>query len=236
MLVKTRGILLHTLAYGESSVIVEIYTEEVGMRKYIINGARSKNSKIKPSCLQVMALLDLVVYEKNTGHLQRVKEINNAQVYRGIPFDLYKGSMGLFMAEVIRKAIRQTNPEPGLFNFLYRSFLTLDQLEERNPLYHLTFLMQLTGYLGFQPIPPPEKEGNYFFNIREGYFEADLPDHGDFADIETSGLLGKLMNVSVPSLKKRERGLVLEILIKYYRLHIDGFPEIQSHHILQQVL
>jgi DNA repair protein RecO (recombination protein O) len=236
MLVKTRGILLHTLPYGESSVIVEIYTEEIGMRKYILNGARGKNSKIKPSCLQVMALLDLVVYEKNIGHLQRVKEINNAWVYRGIPFDLYKGSIGLFMADMIRKAIRQTNPEPGLFNFLYRSFTALDNLEERNPLYHLIFLLQLSGYLGFQPIPPPESGENYLFNLREGCFEADIPDHGDFADRETSGLLGKLMKVSGPVLKKRERALILELLIRYYRLHIEGFPEIQSHHILQQVL
>lgn len=236
MLVKTRGILLHTLPYGESSVIVEIYTEEMGMRKYMLNGARGKKSRIKPSCLQIMALLDLVVYEKNMGHLQRVKEINNAQVYKGIPFDLYKGSMGLFMADVIRKAVRQTNPEPGLFKFLYHSFVTLDHLEERNPMYHLIFLLQLSGYLGFQPIPPPEGVENYLFNMREGCFEADIPDHGDFADLETSSLLSRLMRISFPRLKKRERALILEVLIKYYRLHIEGFPEIQSHHILQQVL
>ncbi len=236
MLVKTRGILLHTLAYGESSVIAEIYTEEIGMRKYILNGARGKNSRIKPSCLQVMALLNLVVYEKNIGHLQRIREISNAEVYRGIPFNLYKGSMGLFMADVIRKAIRQTNPEPGLFDFLYRSFVTLDQMEERNPVYHLIFLLQLSGYLGFQPILPPDYGDNYFFNMREGCFETDIPDHRDFADVETSALLGKLMVDSVTPLKKKERALILEVLIKYYRLHIEGFPEIQSHHILRQVL
>jgi DNA repair protein RecO (recombination protein O) len=236
MLVKTRGILLHNLSYGESSVIVEIYTEEMGMRKYILNGARGKKSRIKPGCLQVMALLDLVVYEKNIGHLQRVKEINHAQIYRGIPFDLYKGSMGLFMADVVRKAIRQTNPEPGLFNFLYQSFVTLDQLEDRNPMYHLIFLLQLSGYLGFQPIPPADGGDQHLFNMREGCFEADIPDHGDFADAETSRLLGKLMKSITFPFKKRERTLILEALIRYFRLHIEGFPEIQSHHILQQVL
>jgi DNA repair protein RecO (recombination protein O) len=64
MLHKTRGIVFRFTKYGESSIIVTIFTELFGIQTYIVNGIRSKNSKGKIALFQPLTLLDLVVYYK----------------------------------------------------------------------------------------------------------------------------------------------------------------------------
>ena len=69
MLYKTRGIVIHTIKYSDTSVIAKIYTEKFGLRSYLIRGVRSKKAKIRAAQLQHLNLLNLVVYEKGNDHL-----------------------------------------------------------------------------------------------------------------------------------------------------------------------
>ena len=119
MLIKTRGIIFRAVKYSETSIIADIYTEEKGLRSYIISGVRSKKAKVKASVLQVMTLVDMVAYHRDNKELNRIKEIKAAYVYRSIPFDIVKGAVGLFMIELARKTIKEAEENPGLFNFLF---------------------------------------------------------------------------------------------------------------------
>jgi len=64
MLIKTRGIVLQQFKYLDSSLIVKIYTEELGLQSYMVKGSRSKKSTQKPAYFQPLSLIDLVVYHK----------------------------------------------------------------------------------------------------------------------------------------------------------------------------
>ncbi|MBS1655487.1 MAG: recombination protein O N-terminal domain-containing protein, partial [Bacteroidetes bacterium] len=61
---KTKGIVLRTVKYGETSVIVTIYTELFGIQSYLVNGVRvsSKKGSGKANLFQPSAILDMVVY------------------------------------------------------------------------------------------------------------------------------------------------------------------------------
>ena len=61
MLHKTRAIVFKTTDYGESSVIVQLFTEKFGMQSYIINGVKKPKAKITRNMLQPLHLLDVVV-------------------------------------------------------------------------------------------------------------------------------------------------------------------------------
>ena len=65
MLVKTRGIVLNHIKYGETSIVVHIYTEELGRQSYIVNSVRTPKKKNLLALLQPLTLLDLEVYHKN---------------------------------------------------------------------------------------------------------------------------------------------------------------------------
>src|SRR5215475_10195580 len=107
MLHKTRGIVFKTTEYGESSVIVQVFTEKWGLQSYIINGVKKPKAKISRNMLQPLHLLDMVVYHKAAGSVQRISELKNAPVLQSIPYDVIKSSMAMFLNEVLYKCIRQ---------------------------------------------------------------------------------------------------------------------------------
>ncbi len=54
--------------------------------------------------------------------MTRLKEVRPAHVYTRIPFDVYRGTVGLFMLEVTRNSIKEAEENPALFSFLYEAF------------------------------------------------------------------------------------------------------------------
>ncbi|MEM6967074.1 MAG: DNA repair protein RecO [Bacteroidota bacterium] len=124
MLIKTRGIIFRSIKYSETSIISDIFTEQKGLRTYIISGVRKKNARVSASLLQVMSLVDLVVYHRDDKDMTRIKEIKAAHIYQSLPFDIVKSSVGQFMLELTRKAIREPEENEPLFNFVFQSFLS----------------------------------------------------------------------------------------------------------------
>ena len=240
MIIKTRGIVFKAIKYSETSMIVDIYTEEKGLRKYIISGVRSKRAKVSASLLQPMTLLDLVVYHREDRTMTRIKEIRPAVIYQTIPFDIQRGAVGLFMVEVAQKAIRESEENRSLFQFLFDSFHYLDTTEKSIANLHLHFLLELTTYLGFMP-GEICSETQPYFNLKEGIFVTYAPTHRHYLSKEDSAVLYQLLEVAqrdchlVPLNRDLRHSLVRDLLT-YYQLHIENFPLINSHNILREVM
>src|ERR1700750_1123629 len=151
MLHKTRGIVFKTTDYGESSVIVQIFTEKFGLQSYIINGVKKPKAKITRNMLQPLHLLEVVVYHKANSGIQRISELKNSPVLLSIPYDVIKSCIAIFLNEVLYKAIKQQTSDEHLFDFVFNSIEWLDHQQEGLANFHLLFLIRLTRYLGFYP-------------------------------------------------------------------------------------
>ncbi len=240
MLHQTRGIAIHVTKFSETSSVVKIYTELFGLQSYLVKGVRKQNAKIKPGLFQPLTLLDLVVYHKEKSSLQNLKEANYSNPYQSIPFDIRKSSIALFINELIYKTIHEEEPHSELFSFIYNTCIYLDHIGDNFSLFHLVFSLQLTRYLGCMP------QLNYsgktpFLNLREGIFQASAPEHRDFLDPAKSHLFFQLLQTPEGAsasiqVSARTRDMLLEMILFYYRLHVPGFREMQSHHILHTVL
>src|ERR1700749_5171032 len=126
MLHKTRGIVFKTTDYGETSVIVQIFTEKFGLQSYIINAVKKPRAKIPRNMLQPLHLLDMVVYHKNTGNVQRIKELKHAPPLQTIPYDVIKSSLAIFLNDVLYKAVRAQSADENLFGFVFSAIEWLD--------------------------------------------------------------------------------------------------------------
>lgn len=240
VLIKTRGIVFRSIKYSETSVIVDIFTEAKGMRSYLVPGVRKKKASVSPGLLQVMSLVDMVAYDKQERGLNRIKEIKSAAVYQSLPFDVQKSAVGLFMAEVARKSIREPEENPRLFRFLFRTFQFLDQTPAPIGNLHLHFLLEFSFYLGFVPSGEWSASTPYF-DLQQGTFTGlSQSGHQELGE-EGSHLLYQLLRCSYGDchevkMNRRMRQYLLQKLLDFYRYHIDGFPEINAHSILQTVL
>ena len=90
MLLKTKGIIIRSTKFGESSLILDIYTLAKGRQSYIINGVRSSKARVQQSMVSLSSLVELVVYHRDSKSLNRIKEVKPAPTYSAIPFNVIK--------------------------------------------------------------------------------------------------------------------------------------------------
>jgi DNA repair protein RecO (recombination protein O) len=240
MLHKTKGIVLKATKYSESSLIIHVFTEKFGIQSYLLNGVRKNNSKIKTGMLQPLHLLEMVVYHKPAGGLQRISELKNKPVFTSIPFDIIKSSLAIFMCDVIYHSIREQQSDERLFNFLCNSIEMLDVKNDHLVNFHLLFLLQLSKFLGFYP-SNFDSLTNEYFDLRNGIFLKDIPDHPLFVDKELTVKMKQLLELNFEelhhfSIDAENRKRMLNCLIQYYGIHIEKFGDIKSHFILEEVL
>ena len=238
MIIKTRGIILRTVKYSETSIIADIYTEGVGLRSYIISGVRTQRSKVAMGLLQVMSLVDIVAYDA-PGKLNRIKEIHAAHIYTALPFEVRRSSIGLFMAEITRRTIRESEENEALFAFLFDIFKYLDETSEHFSNLHLSFLLELSGHLGFRPDESEYTEGSVF-DLKSGIFTHNTIGHSHFLNENLTKILRGLLEVSsaqshLIKINHEERRQLIGELLKFYQFHLDNFPDINSFKIFQEI-
>lgn len=225
MLYKTRGIVINYIRYKESSIIARIFTEQFGIQAYIVNGVRTKKGS-KIALYQPLTLLDLVVYHKHNANLFRISEIKCREAFNNIPIDIKRSCIAMFFTEVLSKTIKGET-EPNLFNFIYQSILFLEHIEENYENIHLQFLLKLSKYLGFEP----ETEIEILNQIGQVPVENDI--------INEPALLKALMVSDYNNgikLSNSSRRKLLDIILRYYSLHVENFGEMKSVQVLKEVM
>lgn len=243
MLHATRGIVFHTIRYAETSLIAKIYTAHFGLQSYLVRGVHTPHPRHKPALFQPLSLLEMVVYHKERNTLQTIREIQLCHPYCSIPADIRKSAVALFICELAHKSIREEEPNPGLFDFLWESCVGLDQTKGAVSQYHIGFALNLMHHLGIFP------QQNLtcrtpIFNLREGVFQTTVPGHTHYLDEPDSALFRQLLSESAGAsiappqvvLSPRKRDQMLDTILLYYKLHLPGFRDLQSHHVLHTVL
>ncbi|MEN5234540.1 DNA repair protein RecO [Sphingobacterium faecium] len=238
MLHKTRGIVLKSTNYSESSVVAQIYTEHFGLQSYLVNGARKPKAKIRSGFLQALHPLDMVVTFKESNSLHRISEAHQVPPLKTIPYDIVKSSLAMFLNEVLYKILREQAGDPYLFEYLYRAILWLDESETNLANFHLVFLINLSRFLGFYPV---ESVKDYpYFNLEAATFSNQLPEHPYVLQEPHTSLFRKLMATEFNyseniKMSTRDRQILLEKIIDFYRLHLTNFKEIKSLYILEEI-
>lgn len=253
MTIKTRGIIIRTVKYGETSLIVDVLTEAKGLRTYIVSGVRQSKSKIGAALLQVPSLVALEAYERENVNIQkinRLREIKLAYVFQKIPFDIQRGAIALFMAEVVRRIVREDGmgeEHASMFVFIFEAFRFLDTTTQSFANLHLGFLVMLSHFLGFYPLQnaknPPITEGvinDEIFDMKEGIFRNDAIGHRDFIDAHQSKLFKLLLqtnffDIHTLHFSRVERQTLLKNLLTFFSLHIEQMGKMNTHLILQEI-
>jgi DNA repair protein RecO (recombination protein O) len=241
---KTRGVVLRAVKYGETSLVVTIYTELFGIQSYLVNGVRSSSKKGpgKAGLFQPAAILDLIVYHNELKNLQRIREFKWAVLYQHIFFDVIRNSVALFMVELLQKCLRQPEPNPELYYFIEDAFLHLDTGQNRVLAnFPLFFILHLAVFFGFR-IHDDYSAKNSFLDLKEGQFVAEHPEHPYFLEGNYSYLTAQLLRVQQPQeltelpLNQETRRILLQAYLSFYALHVSDFGEMRTLAVLQTVL
>jgi len=239
MLVKTQAIVLHCMPYTDSTYIVHVYTREMGRASYLVRLAVGKQAGLRKALFQPLTLLEIQADHKGSRQLQRIKEAHCVYPFGQLPFDVSKSVIALFLAEVLIRALRDSENNPALFEFLTHSIQLLDLCEKGLANFHLVFLIKLTRYLGFYPNLESQQKG-WYFDLYGGDFVPIRPLHNAWLDPTDAMLFARLMqityeNMGAFSFNHAERVGILHQTLNYYRMHLTDFPVIKSLEVLETV-
>ncbi len=227
MLRKTAGIVLSAIRYKESSIIVKIFSRELGLKPYLVNGVRAPGSRAKTALYQPLTVLDMVVYDKETGGLQRISEARVISANQLIPFDFKRTGIALFMTEVISKSIYENYQNEHLFDFIRKSIAYLDRPDALLSHFPLVFLIEKAKFLGFAP----DQAAGFLAESRSLPFTS--------AEIEIAEpYLQALMSESFlcsARLGHALRRKLLDHLLDFYSEHLDNPGQWKSIDILRQL-
>ena len=241
---KTKGIVLRTVKYGETSIITTLYTELFGIQTYIVKGVRqsTKKSQGKAGYFQPAAMLSLEVYHNELKNLQFIKEFQWDYLYNEIFFDVVKNAVAMYMVELLLHSLKQPEANPELFYLISDSLKQLDKagsaLTANLPLY---FLLHLSMEAGFQ------LQGEYspqtpVLDLQEGFFTDTIPAHNYYLNNDLAQVTSRLSAINfyedleAIQLSRNTRRQLLEALQQFISLHIPDFGEMRSLAVLQEVL
>lgn len=248
MLHKTKGIVLRSVKYGETSLIVSIMTELFGLQSYIVSGVRksSKKGAGKANYFQSASILDLVVYYNEIKQLHRIKEFHWGHLYQHIYADVKKNAVALFMVELLIKCLKQPEANSDLYHFTEDAFIHLDESKESvTANFPLFFALNLAGFFGVPPNPlkgASREPGNLYFDLKEGNFSTEQPVHPHFIEGKQALVTAELLKVRQPGelndikLNHEFRRELLHAYENYYALHIHDFGTLKTLPVLKEIL
>jgi len=245
---KTKGIVLRTVKFGETSLVLSIFTEMFGLQSYLVNGVRTSTKKGagKANVFQPAAILDLVVYHNELKQLNRIKEFKWGFIYQHIFSDVPKNAVALFMVELLTKCLKQPEANPELFYFTEDSFLHLDESSETvTANFPLFFALHLPLFFGIPPQPRGKELTNskeIFFDLKEGSFTGQLPPHPHFIEERLALVTAELLQVRRPveletiKLNQEIRRQLLQAYEVFYSFHIQDFGTMRTLPVLREIL
>lgn len=243
MVHKTRGIVLRTVKYGETSLICTVFTELLGMQSYMVKGVRSGRARSrKANALFPSSILDMVVYEQPQKNLQLIKEYEPAVIYQSLHEDVVKNGIALFAVEVIGQLLAALDPQPELFAFLKHFLLRLDEAARADianfPLYLVIQSARLSGYY----LAGEYSEAYPFVDVHEGRFAGEASRFPPFITGAEAILMSRLNYAATPEdimeirMSVQERRQLLDHFLFFLQLHVPHFRPLRSLDVLKAIL
>lgn len=237
MPIATKAIVLSSLKYGETSIIIKAFTEAEGLKSYLLKGVRSsKKKKLKPAYFFPLMQLEIVATHKNKGTLDTLHQAKALTPCQTLYIDRRKNSLVLFLAEILTQSLRQQEQDKALFRYLEYALQWLDQ-HEAIANFHLLFLLHLTKHFGFYP--DTAYQNAPYFDLLEGNFCNTLPPNPllEGQSLKHFKAILDLPLDALPTLHigKHHRQELLKKLVLYFELHIHGFQKPKSLAVLTAI-
>jgi len=236
MLQKTKAIVINSLRYADTSLIVKCYTEDYGMKSYLLKGILSKKKgNLRKAHFQQLTQLEIVAYHNNKGNLNSIKEAKISNFYQSLQTDVIKQGLVIFLSEILGSVLQEEEENTALYHYLETTLIWLDT-KEKIANFHLLFLLNLTKFLGFYPENNSQKD---YFDLQEGKF-VDKPISNYFIKAPQITYFKTLLGTNfdaLPNMKlsAKQRRELLELLIQYIGLHLQTFKTPKSLIVLQNL-
>ncbi len=207
-------IVLATTKVKEGALVVHTLSRDYGRRGFIVRPGK----KAAAALFLPLNILEADVVENPRSDLWSLKGIHALDSLSGIRGNIHKNTMTLFLSEVLFRTIREGAVEDGLYEWCVGSILALNALEADYANYHVRFLLEFAGALGFRPT-----------------FQDIAPFVQEHAPEMRQMLQGSFSESMLVPLTGPVRNSLCESVLKYLEYHTDQPIRIKSLAVLREL-
>ena len=234
MLHNFRIIVLHTIKYKESGIVVQGYSDRNGRESFFLK--RGKRSSIL-SQLHPLSIIEATPSTFSFGNMTTIKEFVLPSRLESIRSNIFKSSIAIFISELISKTIREEEYNADMFFFLNKAITELEVIGDGLSNFHLYFTVMLCKYLGYLPEIKNIPDG-YLFDIPSATFTSAA---GELSfNSKNSAILALLAQttydkIAVFKMSGEGRGEFIRDMLRYLSFHTGHGIEIESLDVLHEV-
>lgn len=149
MLTKTEAIVLHYIKYGETKIIVDMFTRQHGRVSFAVALSRSPRGAMKKQYFQPLSLLSITFDYRIQQPLQKLSEVSVLMPLPTLLCEPSKLSISLFLSEFLYHSLKGEQQNEPLFDYVTTALQWLDGRDKGFVNFHLVFLMHFSRFLGF---------------------------------------------------------------------------------------
>lgn len=236
MIVSTPGIVMHATKYGDTSLIVKIFTQQQGNQSFIIKNAFRKNNRFAASYFSPLAMMDISYDDHSKSSLKYLKDIAPRRASTPLYYDPAKSSILLFYNEILYKLLMDTGEDEVLFDFLQEEITKVHEATANFAELPIRFLLRLSMVMGYYPEDNYSSENSYF-SLQDCRFQHFFIEDAGFLSAQQSEYLHQLLNDEGPvAVTRGVRNALLKNLVAYFQIHNEQIRKVDSLDILATVL
>ncbi len=149
-LVKTEGIVLKSLKYGDSSNIFTLYTRDFGKIKLLAKGIKRRKSRTPP--LGYFSLSEIVFYKREKSELHLLSSGETLKNFSGLGKSLNRFSWASAVTELLDQLISGEEPNQRIFNLSLKTLSRMESMDESDlEKIFWGFALKLFSNLGYKP-------------------------------------------------------------------------------------
>ncbi len=174
-----KAFVLRRIKYGESSLIVSLFSEERGKLSVIAKGARTARSKTgMASILEPLNLIEAEVYFKPSREIQLISKADIISDFSALKSDLDRMETSAEIMRTLGSLVHENEPNPDIWKLINRTM----RLMESTPIdalksQELAFKARLLSALGYEPV------------LEKCAFCGNLLDNGGYFAVESGGII-----------------------------------------------
>lgn len=227
--IETKAIVLGSIKYNDTYKIMYLYSYDFGKLSVLWRYNKTKRNNFPPPFTEIELVL------KNAkNNLYKLKDFSFINHSQNIYIDHTKTNITIFLCEIIMKVITFAEKDETLYSFLSKIIYELNDINNGKENFHIYFLIKFTNYIGINP-SIDISNGKNVFSLNDGCF---TPSSNMGLSESDSLFLIKLFRINIRNihlfkLNRKNRNIILDYILIYYKIHISGFSEIKSLEILR---
>lgn len=243
-ILKTEAVVLNKLNYGDSSLIVSLFTKDHGRFSAIAKGGRNPKSKLG-MLLDPLNHVNIIFYNKQTRDVQLISSVDIINHYPKLKEDYELLKYGYSILELIKNLIPEHESHEKLFKGIIRIFELMNSKAEPGVVLFGRFFLFFLSEIGYEMqisrcvncgkanLSGDYLSYNFELGILCGSCKEDFHESFKISAELFSYLLCLKNNKNPAGISNPVFNQAIFLMEKFLKHHINDFRGIQSLHLFK---